>query len=99
MKVVYMASGQVARIVDTPGRDLSDEIPVHHPVRSASYGSVVGLPDPEPDTWYIVSLATALAAALATGRNDLLVPYDQIRDEDGRIIGCRELARPEVPSR
>lgn len=39
---------------------------------------------------YIVS---SLVAQAARGRSDLLVPDDTVRDADGRIIGCRSLAR------
>ena len=41
-------------------------------------------------TWYIVSLPCALVAP----RADFLVPYDEVRDDAGRIVGCRLLARP-----
>jgi len=40
-------------------------------------------------TYYIVSLVTALAVR----RGDFLVPDEEVRDSDGRIIGCRRLAR------
>ena len=58
-----------------------------------SFGAPIGLPDPEQDTYYIVSLATANAAR-ASGRqvDDLLLTSDPVRDSEGRIIGCRRLA-------
>jgi len=47
-------------------------------------------------TWYIVSLALALSmAGEGPGhRNDLLVPFREIRNLDGAVIGCRSLALP-----
>lgn len=58
-----------------------------------STGSILGikdLPDPEPGVKYIVARAVAYAA-LAFGRNDLLVPKGIIRDgvyPEGDIKGC-----------
>ena len=60
-------------------------------VEYVEYGHVDGLPEPESDTWYIVSLPVALAA---TYRADLLVPYREVRNGDGTVVGCRQLARP-----
>jgi len=49
---------------------------------------VENLPDPPEGVYYIVSLAVAQAAR----RPDLLVPDDMVRDEQGRILGCRRFA-------
>jgi hypothetical protein len=58
---------------------------------------LVDLPAPRAGTRYVVSRVTALAAR---GRGDLVFPFDEIRDEDGRVIGARGLAsfrpRPAV---
>lgn len=43
-------------------------------------------------TWYVVSLALALS--MAGGRNDLLVPFREVRNVEGTVIGCRSLALP-----
>lgn len=58
------------------------------------YGEPVDLPDPQDGMFLIVSALTAQAAK-AAGRptDDLLLPADAVRDEAGRIIGCRALAR------
>ncbi len=61
------------------------QVPVRH---SAPAGPPVPLPDPEPGVLYIVSRATAEAAPQ---RPDLLYPDDAVRDERGRIVGCRAL--------
>lgn len=59
-----------------------------------SFGEISGLPDSQPGKSYIVS-AIAFQAALASGRNtdDLLLPSGLVRDADGNILGCGQLAR------
>ncbi len=59
----------------------------------SSFGAPVGLPDPQDGVYLIVSLATANAAR-DHGRTveDLLLTADTVRDEAGRIIGCRAFA-------
>lgn len=54
------------------------------------FGHVHNLPEPVPDVWLVVSLPVALAVR----RPDLLVPYREVRDENGTVAGCRALARP-----
>lgn len=54
------------------------------------YGHLDGLPPRQEGTTYIVSLVAALAAR---GRDDLLAPYVEVRDESGTMIGCRYLQR------
>ena len=49
-----------------------------------------GLPEPQENTIFIVS---ALVAGAAKDRDDLVIPNDTIRDDQGRIIGCKNLAR------
>jgi hypothetical protein len=59
-----------------------------------TYTRLEDLPAPTPDTYYVVSLVVAQAAA-ATHRStaDLLTPGEQVRDAGGRVVGCRSLAR------
>ena len=52
-------------------------------------GEVEGLPDPVPGAFYIVSRLVASAA----NRPDLLVPGPLVRDDQGRVIGCKGLSR------
>jgi len=82
---VFMPSGTVPRCREDVViiGDL-DGIPL---VRK-SLGQVENLPDPQEGVYYIVSLAVAQAAR----RPDLLVPDDMVRDEQGRILGCRRFA-------
>lgn len=56
------------------------------PVSWVTFGEVVDLPEPQDGTIYIVSRAVAEARR---DRDDLLVPDDLVRDEEGRIVGCR----------
>lgn len=60
------------------------------PVTSTEFGEVEGLPAPTPDTVYIVS---SLVASRVPDRNDVFIPNESVRDENGRIIGCRSLGR------
>jgi hypothetical protein len=41
-----------------------------------------------------ISLVVALAVALAChGRDDLLFPYREVRNEQGTVVGCRQLGQ------
>jgi hypothetical protein len=59
------------------------------PVNRTQFGEVTGLPDPQPDTIYIVS---AVVAQAVPNRPDVFIVDDAVRDEQGRIIGARALA-------
>lgn len=59
------------------------------PVKATTAGAVVGLPDPTPGKYLIVSRQVAEAAR---DRGDLLVVDETVRDNEGRIIGARALA-------
>ena len=54
------------------------------------FGEIEGLPCSVTGIFYIVS---ALVAQAARDRDDLLIPDDTVRDNEGRIMGCRALAR------
>ena len=58
------------------------------PLTETSFGDVVDLPAPAPDTLYIVSRLVATAA----NRDDLVVPNGIVRDDNGNIIGCKSLS-------
>ena len=56
-----------------------------------TYGEVVGLPQPQEGTIYIVS---ALVAQAVKGlRTDVVVVDKTVRNESGQIIGCTGFAR------
>ena len=59
-------------------------------IMEKSFSEIEGLPEPKENTYYVVS---ALVAGAAKNRNDLLIPNDTVRDDQGRIIGCRSLAK------
>ncbi len=59
-------------------------------IMQKSFSEVEGLPEPQENTIYIVS---ALVAGAAKDRDDLVIPNDTVRDDQGRIIGCRSLAK------
>lgn len=59
------------------------------PVNKVAMGQVQDLPEARPGVGYIVSRIVAEAAR----RNDLYIPDQTVRDEQGRIIGCRALAQ------
>ncbi len=73
------------------------------PVEMIEYRHVGGIP-PKYETWdtnttwYVVFLPVALACNnpddKVNFRNDLLVPFREIRNGDGTVIGCRALALP-----
>jgi hypothetical protein len=84
---------------DTPARlsmiavgSLRTEFRDGVPVETIEYGHAYGLPEPHDGISYVVSLPVALA--LIPRRSDLLVPYREVRNASGTVIGCRELAQP-----
>lgn len=91
--VTVPPSGTVVRVLSTPGEVLPIEgVPV--PVYAApSWGSVEGLPEPVPGTFYIVS---ALVAARCAHRGDVVSPGTgpadgAVRDDAGRIVAVTRL--------
>ena len=78
-------SGQLARV--SVRKDVVCEID-GIPVKTSVFGEVEGLPEPKEDTIYLVS---SIVAQRVTGRDDVFIPDDSIRDEQGRIIGCMSL--------
>ena len=88
--ITIEASGNVARCsqtIDIVGSITLDSVDI--PISSSSYGEVVDLPDPQAGVYYIVS---RLVMSACPARQDLLVPNDLVRDDAGRVIGCRSLA-------
>lgn len=88
--ITIPASGNVARCsqtIDIIGNITLNSVDI--PISSSSYGEVVDLPAPQDNTYYIVS---RLVMSACPARQDLLVPNDLVRDEAGRVIGCRSLA-------
>lgn len=88
---VLPPSGVVARVVDTDlgwhqvAHDAGEVLVTHR-----EYGRLEGVPPRKEGTQYVVSLVAALAAR---GRDDLLAPYGEVRNESGTMVGCRALQR------
>lgn len=59
------------------------------PLTTTNFGKVKGLPERTSGTLFIVS--RVIMSACPT-RIDLLVPNDMVRDEEGKIIGCKSFA-------
>jgi len=55
---------------------------------ASEFGDVTGLPSAVDGTWLVVS---RLVAAACPDRQDLLVPADLVRDDEGRVVGCKAL--------
>ena len=64
------------------------------PVVKTEFGEVLGLPEPTEGTVFIVSRITVEAAqAQDRSTDDLLTTSGAVRDDQGRIVGCRAFAR------
>lgn len=88
--VTIPPSGQVARCaVNRVQVDTVTVDGISVPVNQTRFGKVSDLPDPQPDTIYVVS---AIAAQAVPDRWDVFIPDDVVRDDQGRIIGARALA-------
>lgn len=60
------------------------------PINKKVYGEVEGLPEKQEGTIYIVS---SLVAQAVKDRDDVFIPDELVRDEEGRVIGARALAK------
>lgn len=58
------------------------------PLSATEFGEVVDLPGPTEETVFVVS---SLVASRVPERADVLIPNESVRDEKGRIVGCRSL--------
>lgn len=61
-------------------------VPLYRP----AFGAVANLPDPCPDTMYIVSRMVRQASSPT--RTDVVCPGPALRDQAGNIIGARGLS-------
>jgi ethanolamine ammonia-lyase small subunit len=82
------ASGEVARVEQT--RKEAGEI-AGIKITVSEFGEVIGLPDPEPNTVYVVS---GMVLASTDNRWDVFAPGELIRDNEGKVIGCNGLSAP-----
>lgn len=84
----YKASGELIRlsVKTAKGEPLFDGTPTSITV----FGEAEGLPSFKNGIFYIVS---QLVKNALPNRLDLLVPAEMVRDEEGKIIGCKSLGR------
>ena len=88
--LIVPPSGIVARATST--RSIFGSVKVDGidiPINKTTFGTVISLPEPAEDTIYVVSNITAQAVP---NRDDVFIVDESVRDENGRIIGCRSLA-------
>jgi hypothetical protein len=99
LALVHFGPDEVLPVAGVPARLAMVELGTkdHNGVvyELVEYGPAHSLPEPEPGVWLVVSLPVALACG--PSRTDLLVPYREVRDENGTVAGCRMLARPVWP--
>ena len=60
------------------------------PTITSAYGDVMGLPDPAKGVFFIVSAMVRLAVP---HRQDVVSPAGLVRDDEGKVIGCRQFER------
>ena len=78
---------RVGEIELGPGPEAEPSIPIVN----IAFGSGNALPVPTAGVWLFVSRPIAM---VNPDRRDLLVPFHEVRNLDGSVIGCRALARP-----
>lgn len=70
------------------GGSVKDVSGVNIPLTKTSFGNPQGLPDKD-GRLFIVS---SLVAQACPNRDDLLIVNDTVRDDSGKIIGCRSFS-------
>jgi hypothetical protein len=75
----HPVSGQLARVSST-------QVEVFPGFFRTTFGEVEGLPEPRPGVLLIVSALVRVACA---DRSDLISPGEQVRDAEGKPIGCK----------
>lgn len=86
--IMIQPSGQIAKC-----EHQSECIGIFNGIKiyKTKYGAVTNMPEAKENTIYITS--SIVANALKDSRNDIYVPFDFVRDDKGRIIGCRGLTQ------
>lgn len=82
----YQPSGMVARIEED--REPTGALPDGAPTERVRYGRAYDLPAHREDHLLIVS---RVLAGMRPYRTDLVFPSREVRDEQGRVVGCRAL--------
>ena len=85
--LIIPASGDVARVATN--RVSCGTIHPSVTVEMPSFGEVEGLPEQSDDIVYIVS---GMVLSAVQHRADVFAPGELVRDESGRVTGCRGLS-------
>ena len=89
--ITFPRSGIIPRLTEQQNKINSiNSNGIEIDIMEKSFNEVEGLPEPKENTIYIVS---ALVAGAVKNRDDLVVPNDTIRDDQGMIVGCKNLAK------
>lgn len=75
-----------------PARLATIELGTCDGAEMVEFGHAHDLPPRLDGVRYLVSLVVAIS--LADRRSDLLVPYSEVRNSTGTVIGCRAFAQP-----
>lgn len=89
-KIIIKSEGEPIRLKSTTVRDGfvsygNDLIPL----TKSDFSEVENMPDKREGVFYIVS---SLVCQAYPDRDDLLIPNESVRDENGNIIGCKSLS-------
>lgn len=58
-------------------------------IQRKTFGAVTGLPDYDPTKPWLMYIVSQMVADACPDRDDLLVTSDVVRDDAGRVVGCR----------
>lgn len=85
LREVYQPSGEPVRLatIELGGGSWPELV---------EFGHMTNAPPRQDGTLYIVSLVVAIS--LAAKRSDFIVPYSEVRNSSGTVIGCRSFAQP-----
>ena len=90
MSIKSTGIARVASSTDVVGQFLVGDVVI--PRTHTTYGEVEGLPAPQDSVIYIVSgMIVSALAQQGIHRDDLFVPGIQVRDGQGRVVGCQSV--------
>lgn len=82
-------------MIELGTQSIGEPVPVEYVEYASHSGLVHPLPAERDGVWYIVPLVVAIQQTYAMDkRGDLLVPYLEVRNLEGTMVGCKMLARP-----
>jgi hypothetical protein len=85
-------SGTIARLAEIYHTAMVDGMDI--PITDVRLSKVLGLPDQRDGCAFIGSMPLLMGMKSAgIDRPDVYYPYGQVRDSQGRIIGCTSLAQ------